>query len=262
MRALALASGVVPELGPVETIRAAAAGGFAHVGLWIEPDGWTEATTAAVREALVETRLGVIDVEVIWLKPGPLDPAHLRILDIGLAVGAANALVVSSDPDDAGTIAKLRALCARVAGTGLRVALEFGLFTEVKTIGAASAILRAVDHPAAALLVDALHLTRSGGSAADVAGLPRAWLSYAQLCDAPMPGADPGDAAAILDEAVFGRLQPGAGELDLVGLIEALPIDLPISVELRSQALYDGWPDPAERARVTLDATLALLNRS
>ncbi|MDB5713367.1 MAG: xylose isomerase-like barrel family protein, partial [Sphingomonadales bacterium] len=221
MRVIALASGVVPELGPVETIHAAAAGGFAHVGLWVEPDKWTNATTADVVAALAETKLGVIDVEVIWLKPGPLDPAHLRILDIGRAVGAANALVVSSDPDMDGTVGKLRALCDHVAGAGIRIALEFGLFTEVKTIEAASAILRAVDHPSAALLIDALHLTRSGGSASDIARIPRSWLSYAQLCDAPMPGADPSDPEAILDEAVFGRLQTGAGGLDLAALVNA-----------------------------------------
>lgn len=260
-RRIALASGVLPELGPVETIRAAAAGGFTEVGLWVEPESWTDATTLAVRAALAETGLGAIDVEVIWLKPGPLDPAHLRILDIGVAVGAANALVVSSDPDVAGTVAKLRALCAHVAGRGLRVALEFGLFTEVKTIAAASAILRDVDHPAAALLIDALHLARSGGSAADVAALPRAWLSYAQLCDAPIPGADPADPAAILEEAVFGRLQTGAGGLDLAALLTALPADLPLSIELRSRALYEGWPDPAARAAVTRAATTDFLQQ-
>lgn len=147
------------------------------VGLWVEPDQWTESTTREVAAALADTGLKPIDVEVIWIKPGRLDPAHLRILDIGGALGAANALVVSSDPDVGATTAKFAALCRHVEGTSLRVALEFGLFTDVKTIGAASAILRAVNHPSAALLIDSLHLTRSGGTAADVAAVPRAWLS-------------------------------------------------------------------------------------
>jgi sugar phosphate isomerase/epimerase len=191
MRIFALASGVVPELGPVETVRAAAVGGFKHIGIWVEPARWTDSTTEAVRQALAETGLSLTDVEVIWLKPGPLDPAHLRILDIGLALNAPNALVVSSDPDVTGTVTKFRGLCEHVAGRNLRVALEFGLFTEVKTLAAASIILREADHPSAALLIDALHLTRSGGNAAGVAQVPREWLSYAQLCDAHPPAPIP-----------------------------------------------------------------------
>jgi hypothetical protein len=38
MNPISLASGVVPEFGPVETIRAARDGGFDAVGLWVAPD--------------------------------------------------------------------------------------------------------------------------------------------------------------------------------------------------------------------------------
>ncbi|HEY0315531.1 MAG TPA: sugar phosphate isomerase/epimerase [Sphingomonas sp.] len=262
MRRIGLASGVVPEIGPVETVRAAAAGGWDMVGLWVEPEHWSDATTREVVAAVTDTGLGVIDVEVIWIKPGPLDPAHLHILDIGVALGASNALVVSSDPDTGATAAKFAALCAHITDTPLRPALEFGLFTEVKTIGAASAILDAVAHPAAALLIDTLHFTRSGGTIADIAAVPCHRLSYAQICDAAFPGADPGDAEAILEEAVHGRLQTGDGGLDIAGVLGALPPDLPLSIELRSRALYAGWPDPAARSRVTAEATRAFLSRS
>jgi sugar phosphate isomerase/epimerase len=259
---IALASGVVPELGPVDTIRAAVAGGWDMVGLWVDPDLWTAETTAEVRSALADVPLGLVDVEVIWIKPGPPDPDHLRILDIGMALGARNALVVSSDPDIAATTAKFAVLCDHAAKSPLRVALEFGLFTNVKTIGMANAILDAIDHPSAALLVDALHLTRSGGTPADVATMPRHRLAYAQICDAPQPGADPSDPQAILDEAVYGRMQAGDGGLDLSGIVAALPPGIPLSVELRSRALYEAFPDAAARSRVTAQATRAFLNQS
>jgi hypothetical protein len=48
---ISLASGVVPEFGPVETIHAAAKGGFDAVGLWIEPENWTAKTTTDCRAA-------------------------------------------------------------------------------------------------------------------------------------------------------------------------------------------------------------------
>jgi sugar phosphate isomerase/epimerase len=260
-RKIALASGVVRELGPVETIRAAAAGSWDMVGLWVDPDSWTDAMTADVCAAFAETGLSAIDVEVIWIQPGPLDPAHLRILDVGLAIGAANALVVSSDKDTSATIEKFAALCAHVAGTSLRVALEFGLFSEVKTIHAANAILDAVDHPSAALLVDTLHLSRSGSTAADVAATPRHRLTYAQICDAPASGPDTLDGSAILEEARWDRLQVGEGALDIAGMIAALPPGIPLSVELRSRAFNQAWPDPAARSQVTAEVTRAFLRQ-
>jgi sugar phosphate isomerase/epimerase len=260
-RKIGLASGVVRELGPVETIHAAAAGGWDMVGLWVDPESWTDDTTMDVCAALAETGLSVIDVEVIWIQAGPLDPAHLRILDVGVAVGAANALVVSSDPNTSATVEKFAALCAHVAGTPLRVALEFGFFSEVTTIHAANAILDAVDHPSAALLVDTLHLSRSGSTAADVAATPRHRLTYAQICDAPVSGPDPLDTAAILEEARWDRLQIGEGALDVASMIAALPPDIPLSVELRSRALEQGWPDPAKRSLVTAEVTRAFLRQ-
>jgi sugar phosphate isomerase/epimerase len=260
-RKIALASGVVKELGPVETIRAAAAGGWDMVGLWVDPDSWTGATTAEVCAALAETGLSVIDVEVIWIQPGPLDPAHLRILDVGLAVGAANALVVSSDPDVSATVEKFGALCAHVAGKPLRVALEFGLFSDVTTIHAANAILDAVNHPSAAILVDTLHLSRSGSTTTDVAATPQHRLTYAQICDASAFGPDTSDRSAILEEARWDRLQVGEGALDVAGMIAALPPGIPLSVELRSRALNEGWPDPAARSLVTAEVTRAFLGQ-
>jgi sugar phosphate isomerase/epimerase len=260
-RKIGLASGVLREFGPVETIHAAAAGGWDMVGIWVDPHSWTDATTADVCTALLVTGLSVIDVEVIWIQPGPLDPAHLRILDVGLAVGAANALVVSSDSDASATAEKFAALCAHVAGTSLHVSLEFGLFSEVKTIHAANAILDAVDHPSAALLVDTLHLFRSGSTAADVAAIPRHRLTYAQICDAPALGPDTLDGNAILEEARWDRLQVGEGELDVAGMIAALPPGIPLSVEMRSRAMEQSWPDPAARSQLVAKVTRAFLGQ-
>lgn len=260
-REIGLASGVVRDVGPVETIHAAACGGWDMVGLWVDPDIWTDATTEEVLDALAETKLSVIDVEVIRIQPGPLDPKHLRILDVGIDVGAANALVVSQDPDASATAEKFAALCAHVSGKPLRVALEFGLFSEVKTIHAANAILDAVDHPSAALLVDTLHLSRSGSTAADIAATPRHRLTYAQICDAPASGPDPSDGKAILEEALWDRLQVGDGALDVAGMIAALPPGVPLSVEMRSKTLNEDLPNPSARSIVTAEATRAFLRR-
>ena len=252
---IALASGVLPEFSPQATARAAIAAGFDAVGLWVEPGEWSLATSAEVRTVLADSRLAVLDVEVIWIRPGPLDPRHLDIIDAGLSVGAANVLVVSSDPDDGATAAKFAALCDH-SGIDIRVALEFGIFTAVKTIDQAAAIPAQVDHPTAALLVDPIHLARSGGTPADVAALPRHLLAYAQFCDAGPLAYDPGDAKAVITEATDGRLLP-EGILPLSALLSGFPAALPLSIELRSRALRDTYPDATNRAvalaRVTRD---------
>ncbi|MFO0335179.1 MAG: sugar phosphate isomerase/epimerase family protein [Pseudomonadota bacterium] len=261
-RRLALASRVLPEFAPEVIVEAAARAGWDAVGVWVDLREWTAATTRRVRACLAASGLAPVDVEVVRLKPGPLDPRHLQLLEIGAELGAPNVLVVSSDPDAGATTAKYAALCERGRVLGLRVALEFGLFTEVRTLDAALAIVLATRDPAAALLVDSLHLVRSGGTPADAARVPRQLYAYAQLCDAPARGPGADDPAGILAEALDGRLQCGEGGLPLAELLQALPRDLPLSIEMRSRALRDAWPEPVERARVTLEATRRFLART
>jgi sugar phosphate isomerase/epimerase len=261
MNRISLASGVVPEFGPLETIHAARAGGFDAVGLWVEPAKWSPQLTHDARRALADTGLELLDVEVIWLKPDSDLADHKRCIDIGAELGARNVLCVSSDPDKSATAARLQALCRHAEGSGMRVALEFGVFTEVKNLKDALAILNEVGHPLRALLIDPIHVDRSGTSVAEVAAAPRELFSYAQFCDAPAERPDPGDFNAVITDAIDLRRQLGEGDLPLEALIEALPAGIPLAIELRSKALREGYPDPDERARVTARATREWLRR-
>ncbi|HJV86587.1 MAG TPA: TIM barrel protein [Noviherbaspirillum sp.] len=256
---LSLASGVVPEATPLQTVEAAAAAGFEAVGLWIEPSTWTAQTTREVRQAVRERGLSVLDAEVIWLRPGPANPDHLRVLDIAAELGAANVLVVSSDPDRDATVEKFAQLCEYARRSSLRVALEFGAFTDVPTLGAAAAILERAAQPNQALLVDALHLQRSGGLPSHLREVPASWFSYAQFCDVPLSGPAASDRGAIREEAVDRRVCPGEGELPLRDLLQALPAALPLSIEVRSKRLREAYPDLAERASVVRRMTRSWL---
>ncbi len=255
MNKLSLASGVVPEFGPVETIRAAAAGGFDAVGLWVDPASWTASTTRACRAALDDTDLDLLDVEVIWLKPDSEMADHKACIDIGAELGARHVLCVSSDADMPANAARLAELCRHAEGSGMRVALEFGIFTEVKNLTMARTVIDEVAHPLAAILIDPIHVDRSGTLIADIANLPAALLPYAQFCDAPLKRPDPNDFNAVITDAIDLREQCGEGGLDLASLYRALPADIPLSIELRSKVLRDAFPDANERAKIVAAAT-------
>ncbi|WDA42562.1 sugar phosphate isomerase/epimerase family protein [Erythrobacter sp. BLCC-B19] len=248
-RLISLAAGIMPEATPAQLIECAAAADFDFGGMWVEKDSWTPATTRAIRSQARDAGVTLLDCEVAWIMPGPPDPWLTELVHIAAELGAANLLCVSSDPDMAATTAKFQALVDEAKGTGVRVNLEFGIFTEVKTIHMARAVLEAVEGEAKALLVDTLHWARSGGTAEDLAAIPRAWLSYCQPCDAPAEGPDVTDFDAIIDDAINRRLALGKGGLPLAAMVDALPVHLPMAVEERSAALRDAFPDLVERAR-------------
>lgn len=244
-----MAAGIMPEASPLQLVDAAARAGFDYGGMWMEPASWTSETTRTVRRRLDDAGLRLLDIEVVWIKPGPLDLEHLRIVDVGAELGARNVLCVSSDPDEHATIDKLSAIAQHGANAGITVNLEFGLFTCVRTIDDARRVVESCGSRDLSILVDALHLTRSGGTAEQVAALPSERISYVQLCDAPMTGADPKDDDAILCEALDGRIPLGTGGLPLRDLLAVIPSDVPIGIEERSLSLRSQWPDLNERAK-------------
>jgi sugar phosphate isomerase/epimerase len=255
MNPIALASGVLPEFGPVETVKAAITGGFDAVGLWVEPESWTADTRREVKAVLSGSGLNLLDVEVIWLKPDSDMDEHRRTIDIGMELGAKNVLCVSSDPDMGATAARLALLCEHAEPTGLRVALEFGIFTEVKNLRMAMKILDIVAHPLRAVLIDPIHVDRSGTSAIEIAAVPEALLPYAQFCDAPAKRPNPEIFDDVITDAIDLREQCGAGGLDLVSIYNVLPRAIPLSIELRSKALRDSFADPGARAKAVAEAT-------
>ncbi|HKT78321.1 MAG TPA: TIM barrel protein [Sphingobium sp.] len=259
MRLISLAAGVLPDESPEAVVEAGAAAGFRAVGLRIDGQDWPATRIAALARRIEQLGLIVLDVEVLWIRPGDLDPILLDLADVAVALDARNLLVVSSDPDAQATARKFGAICDRAALGGLPVSLEFGHFSMVHRLADAAAIVAEAGRPNGHVLIDPLHLSRSLGTPADVATQPASLFHYAQFCDAGPQAPAPEDVAAIREEALDGRLLPGEGVLPLQPLLQLLPPALPLSVELRSKALRDGWPDPVARARHVRQRTEAWL---
>src|SRR4030095_13814223 len=90
----------------------------------------------------------------------------------------------------------------------------------------------------------------------DIATVPPSRLRYMQFCD--VPAEIPPTMEAILGQARAERLFPGEGGVDLVGLLRAVPRDVPLSLEVPTHTLAR-TVDATERARRALAATMRVL---
>ena len=253
-RLLSLAAGVCPETGPADFVSACADAGWTACGIWFDAASWTDTTATEVRRRLDDTGLIALDMEPIFVTPNG-DHGD-RLIDAAVNVGAHNLLVVSRGVDDQRFIERFVELCDLAALHGIGCSLEFMAFMSIRDLPQAIGVLDAVDRPNAAVLVDNLHLARTGGTPDDVATLDPARLPYVQLCDAPAASPD-----NLIAEALDERLTLGDGKLPIGELVAALPGHTALSMEIRSAYLRSTFPDPTDRARHILSTTLAHLDR-
>jgi len=265
---VALANLTLLGTPPPLLVEAAAAGGFDSLTVRVVPAVAGEKAqpmlgdTPMVRETLVrlsDLGLSVLDIEVIRLKPdlgtGDIEP----ILEAGARLGARHVIVVSDDPDRQRTAAAFSALCDQAVPFGIRPVLEFMVFTAVRTLDDAFAIVRG-SPPSGGILVDALHLERSGGDPPAVKGLAASAperFPYLQICDFAM--SVPHDDLALRTEAREDRLLPGEGAAPLGALLDALPAVRTLSVEVPVARLRGA--EPTHVARSAAQATERLLAR-
>jgi len=158
-------------------------------------------------------------------------------LDIFAALGAERASAVSMEPDPARALDQLATLAELTAQRNMQFVIEFAPpHPCINTLGRALAAVRYIDRPNVALLIDTMHLFRSGGSVAQLAALDPKLIGYVQLCDVPQsPAIDDYFAEACLE-----RKCPGEGELPLSDLLKVIPpatrigLEVPMHSELRA----------------------------
>jgi sugar phosphate isomerase/epimerase len=255
VRPLSLDHLTVIDASPLELIDAAAAGGFEHVGLRIvqplaaAPVADVIGQPAARRElksAMAATGVSVRLIESIWLGPDANLPSLEPALATGAELGARFVLVAGNDPERARLIDNLGALANLAHGYGLEIAFEFMPFTQVGCYEDAAAIKHEIGRDNLRLLVDALHLSRSGRDFQKLEPLDSSLVSYVHLCDAR--GAVPSSSDVLRAEARQNRFDPGEGDLPLDAFLDAMPADACLGVEVPCSR-YAGLP-PIERGRI------------
>jgi len=262
-REISLSPLTVLPCGPLEQIDAAVAAGFQTVGLRLLPVMTTDvaimedpALMRAIAERISQTGLSVLDVEVVRVNPR-LDVSEvLPVLDFAAELGA-RWLAVTADrsvdyrsADEPALVRKLAELADAANERGLGVMLEFMVFRGVATLEDAVRVVTAVDRPNMRICLDVLHLFRSGGDLQLLRRLDPSLLACVQLNDAPASAPDD-----VQREARYDRLLPGRGEFPLRDLLDALPAEIPLAIEVPAESV-----DSADkRARDAMQAFAELM---
>jgi len=180
--------------GPEESVRAAASSGYDYVGFRMLPaaPGGIAFPLMGDPERLRELRrlmkgegVEVFDIEMIRLAPDFQAEHYLPFLECSAELGARAILVAGDDADEARLTDSFAELCRAGARFGLSLDLEFMPQSELHDLAAAMRVLKAADQPNQAIIVDALHVSRSRTPFELIADVPRQWLNYAQICDGP-----------------------------------------------------------------------------
>ncbi|MFN0305125.1 MAG: sugar phosphate isomerase/epimerase family protein [Burkholderiales bacterium] len=265
MPAWSLCPLAVLDVDPPHLIALAAKAGYAAVGIRMVPasPGGIEyplrAGSAEIRETLHRMNdLGVrvFDLEFLSLSP-EFDARQFRWLaEAGAALGARRINCSGDDPDPLRAADHFAALCDLAAEYRLGVDIEFMRWRHTSTLDHAVELVRRAGKANGGILLDALHLIRAGGSPTELAKVPREFLVSAQLCDAP--AASPPD-SRLVAESRTNRLVPGEGELPLRQIVEALPNDIALALEVPMSAYAPDAPpiDRATRAIVAAEKLLA-----
>lgn len=243
------------DASPQELIKAAAATGFQDVALRMYPTKKGESQhplrigtpmMSEVEQLLSDTGLQLLDVEAFWLHPDTDPNVFVPTLEAAARLGAQSIQTIcgDSDFDRAGdTFARFAELAKPL---GLRLELEPMAISPLTSLSKAVEIVERSGTSNVGILVDTLHLARCNIAVADLKALPANYVNVLQLCDAPLKA--PATLEAMFDEARYGRLLPGDGELPLAGYWAALPAHTHVSVEV-PLASSRGLPFQ-ERARI------------
>jgi sugar phosphate isomerase/epimerase len=261
-RPLSLAHLSLIDHSPQQLIRTAAEAGFDLVDLRLAPatptdrvyDGEELKTLArALAPLLRDAGLAVWDVEIIRLNDRTRPEDYLLLMETAAALGARRLKLVC-DSENGRVAQTLARLCDLAAPFGLTLDLEYMIFSGVKSLRAAIALVQTAARPNLRVLVDALHWVRAGDGA-HIKTVDLAWLGYLQLCDGRLHG--PTDRDGLICEARTQRLAPGDGEFPLGDLLAAMPPNCVASLEVPLPL----GRDPLTHARHLLQSARATVAR-
>lgn len=252
---------------PRRMIEIAAATGYDYVSLRLlpvtddEPSFPFTTDPVFVRDvvkSLSDNDMSVLDVELIRADPG-FDVSEFKaFVEVSAELGARHIVTQIPEAELAVAAEQFRAICELAAPLELTVDLEFIPWSATASLDVASAIVTEADMPNGAILVDTLHFDRSSSSVAQLENLERNMFNFAQLCDARGPSSV--DRHELIRVARFDREPPGDGDIDLLPVLEAMPV-VPYALEVPNEARRQELGS-VEFSRLVLDKARSFLDGS
>jgi sugar phosphate isomerase/epimerase len=244
---------------PDETITAAAKAGFKSVGIRITgrriSDPYTQVTgnkamISELRKRVSDNGLHLSNISGYHMY-GDVEWSHMKsVVDTTAELGSKIIVANCYIPPEGKTLELFSRYCEYAGKAGIRIAVEFMRYTQVKTIEMANEMVKQSGQANAGFLIDPLHLNRSGGTPAAIKKVDPKRIIFVQLCDAKLRTDNPSD-QDLMSEARTARLPPGDGDLPLYDFLDALPPDTEIEFEVpRPEEV--GMPLP-ERAKIAAD---------
>lgn len=230
---------------------------------YYNPDGypdWSLREDPQLRRAMVDAMadrgVGISLCEGFGVAPQVEPASQAADLDLVRELGGRRIGAASSDRDFGRTADGFAVLAEMAAERDMEVVIEIGP-GPIRTLEAAVAAARHVGRDNFRLLVDTMHFFRFGGQAGDLAAIDPRLIGYVQLCDAPRASTF----ASYMEEALHERRTPGEGELPLLDVLNIVPQDVPISIEVPRRSVARTVASPRERLQPVVEAARALLAR-
>jgi len=252
---------------PVEFVRLACELGCNSVGMALaptkgyNPDGhrdWSLRDDPGLRrEVVAATRdmgVSIGMVEGFAAAPSRDVRDFAQDMDLVCELGGHRIACVSLDKDLQRTIDQFAVLAKMAAERGLLVSAEMGSLGPYGLVEPALTMVRGVAMPNFSLMIDAMHFFRLGNTVEQLAAIDQALIGYAQLCDAPWAPRF----ATYMEEAMFERMVPGAGELPLREFVRLVPPNVILSLEVPMRSLADSGMGPRERVTRCVAAARSL----
>jgi sugar phosphate isomerase/epimerase len=248
------------DVAPVDLVRVAGDAGFRSVSLWVQPPAMsdvmlaTPAMAADLARAMADNAVAVGNLEVFNLNTDEPIVVFEAALALGAGLGAKTATAIdfgAPRPDIAERFAEFHALCA---AQGIRALVEPISMGNVRTPQDGLDLIRAAGVDAK-LVVDCVHLIRTGCTSAVLRDIAPEYVGHVQICDGPAVIAP--DEIGL--EATANRLYPGEGDFPLVDILAAVPAGATLGLEVPNVARLERGMSPKERAGEAFSAAQAVL---
>lgn len=259
MRKWSLGQLTVIGTRPWELVEIAARAGYDAVdplvglaefpGLPVVPLKKGDADTVKFAEALKANGIAFNVADAFLINEQTDREAMHRMVDLCGELGAKTVNAILFDEDRGRGLANLVALDAMAAAAGMKVIIEFLALSQLATGRQALDLIAETGSDNIGLMVDALHLSYTGGTPADMGGFGNAIMG-AQLCDAPLNLSFEEYYRVAIEE----RLVPGEGDLPMAAFMAALPAGLTCAIEVPRPT----EPDLVARAKRSLEAGKAV----